>query len=60
VTLDELGRQFGEAAQRTPKPELLLRADKLTHYEKLAQVMSLAASNGLSKIGFLTDPREGP
>ncbi|MGE0808908.1 MAG: ExbD/TolR family protein, partial [Burkholderiaceae bacterium] len=42
VTLDELGRQFGEAAQRTPKPELLLRADKLTHYEKLAQVMSLA------------------
>ncbi|MBN9430162.1 MAG: biopolymer transporter ExbD [Burkholderiales bacterium] len=58
VSMEQLGENFAGAAERATKPELLIRADKLTHYEKLAQVMSLAARNGLSKIGFLTDPRE--
>lgn len=44
------------AAQKTPRPELRLRADKSTHYASIAHVMSAAQSNGLLKIGFVTDP----
>jgi biopolymer transport protein ExbD len=46
------------AAQKQPQPELQLRADKETRYEVIAQVMSAAQTNGLSKIGFVTDPKE--
>ncbi|MBS0307742.1 MAG: biopolymer transporter ExbD [Proteobacteria bacterium] len=45
------------AAQKKPQPELQLRADKATRYEVIAQVMSSAQNNGLSKIGFVTDPK---
>lgn len=47
------------AAQKKPMPELQLRADKETRYEVIAQVMSSAQSNGLTKIGFVTEPKEG-
>jgi biopolymer transport protein ExbD len=45
-----------EAAKQDPQPELQLRADKATRYESVAQVMAAAQSQGLSKIGFVTDP----
>ena len=45
------------AAQQTPQPELHLRADKNTRYEVVAEVMSAAQANGLSKIGFVTEPK---
>lgn len=48
------------AAKRHPQPELHLYADKHTQYETLAQVMSVAQSNGLKKIGFVTDPKAQP
>ena len=44
------------AAARTPQPELHLRAERATPYEKVAQVMSAAAREGLTRIGFVTDP----
>lgn len=37
-------------------PELHLRADRQTPYEKVAQVMSAASRHGLTRIGFVTDP----
>ena len=40
------------------KPELQLRADKATRYEVIAQVMSAAQNGGMTKIGFVTDPKE--
>ncbi|WP_395823391.1 ExbD/TolR family protein [Collimonas sp.] len=55
----ELASRLMDAAQRQPQPELQLRADKDTRYEILAQVMSLAQNNGLSKIGFVTVPGKG-
>ena len=44
------------AAARVPQPELHMRAEAATSYEKVAQVMSEAARHGLTRIGFVTDP----
>lgn len=55
ATLDQ---KIAAAAQREPQPEMHLRADRATRYEKVAQVMSAAEQGGLSKIGFVTDPAE--
>ncbi|MFC5476418.1 ExbD/TolR family protein [Paraherbaspirillum soli] len=56
VQENELETRLVAAAQRQPQPELQLRADKDTRYQVLAQVMSLAQGNGLTKIGFVTVP----
>lgn len=58
VTMDELGARFTTAAQKSPQPELQLRADKSTRYEVIAQVMSSAQTNGMTKIGFVTNPKD--
>jgi len=57
VTLDELTRRMAEAAGKKPQPEVQLRADKATRYEVIADVMSAAQGNGLTKLGFVTDPK---
>jgi len=53
-----LDAKLATAAQKSPQPELQLRADKETRYEIIAQVMAAAQSNGLTKIGFVTEPKE--
>ena len=57
VTLEELTRRMAAAAGKQPQPEVQLRADKATRYEVIADVMSAAQSNGLNKLGFVTDPK---
>ncbi|HZW14079.1 MAG TPA: biopolymer transporter ExbD [Noviherbaspirillum sp.] len=54
----DLGPKLAQAAQQNPQPELQLRADKATRYEVIAQVMSAAQTNGMTKIGFVTDAKE--
>jgi biopolymer transport protein ExbD len=56
VTNEELAVRLQQAAAQPAQPELHIRADRQTPYEKVAQVMSRAASLGVSKIGFVTDP----
>ena len=58
VTREELDARFTAEARRQPQPELHIRADRLAHYEKVAQVMSAAANAGLVRIGFVTDPTQ--
>ncbi len=58
VSFDELGTRFATASQKKPQPELQLRADKSTRYEVIAQVMSAAQTNGMTKIGFVTNPKD--
>ena len=55
---EELQQQIMLAAQKSPQPELHLRAERTTQYEKVAQVMAAAQNGGLSKIGFITDPNK--
>lgn len=57
VALDELPARFVTASGKKPMPELQLRADKGTRYEVIAQVMAAAQGNGMTKIGFVTDPK---
>ncbi len=58
VALGDLGEKLAQAAKKQPQPELQLRADKSTRYEVIAQVMSAAQSNGLTKLGFVTDSKD--
>lgn len=56
VTLDQLPSRFTAAVEQSQQTELHIRADRDTHYELVAKVMSIAASAGLARIGFVTDP----
>ena len=60
VDADTLKTRVAEAAAKEPQPALHLRADRQTPYEKVAQVMAVAQSGGLGKIGFITDPNVRP
>lgn len=52
-----LHEKIAEAAQANPQPELHLDADRKVPYEKVAEVMSAAQAGGLTKIGFVTQPK---
>ncbi len=56
VTRESLPARFAVEAKKQPQPELHIRADRLAAYEKVAQVMSVAAKTGLVRIGFVTEP----
>lgn len=53
---DQLTARLDGAAKQTPQPELHLRADQNTRYQKLAEVMSAAREAGIEKMGFITVP----
>ena len=52
----QLAERLKAAAALQPQPELHIRAERSTPYEKVAQVMSESARQGLTRIGFVTDP----
>ncbi|MEO6687914.1 MAG: biopolymer transporter ExbD [Dokdonella sp.] len=54
VTEAILQAQLLVAAQKNPQPELQIRADKTTQYQKVAAVMASAKRAGMVKIGFIT------
>ena len=54
---EQLEARLAQASKQQPQPELHLRADKTTQYQTIAEVMSAAAREGVSKIGFVTEPR---
>ncbi len=57
VSRQDLEARLALAAQKKPQPELHLRADKATRYEIIAEVMAAAQNTGLTKMGFVTDPK---
>ncbi|MEO6076559.1 MAG: biopolymer transporter ExbD [Dokdonella sp.] len=54
ITDAMLQAQLRVVAQRTPQPELQIRAEKKTQYQNIATVMAEAKSAGMVKIGFIT------
>jgi biopolymer transport protein ExbD len=58
IELKDLDAKLATVAQKKPQPELQLRADKSTRYEVIAQVMAAAQTNGLTKMGFVTEAKE--
>ncbi|MDP3593853.1 biopolymer transporter ExbD [Phenylobacterium sp.] len=55
-----LDQRLRAAAALAPQPELHLRADRVTPYEKVADVMSASARAGLTRIAFVTNPVTDP
>ncbi|RFC31523.1 MAG: outer membrane transport energization protein ExbD [Candidatus Nitrotoga sp. MKT] len=53
----QMNVRIAEASKKTPQPELHIRAERTTQYEKIVEIMAAAQSGGLSKIGFITDPK---
>ncbi|KVE33511.1 ExbD/TolR family protein [Burkholderia sp. TSV86] len=53
----DLQTRIAQAAQASPQPELHLRADRKVAYERVAEVMSAAQAGGLTKLGFVTEPK---
>ncbi|WP_179100601.1 ExbD/TolR family protein, partial [Burkholderia pseudomallei] len=57
VSAADLQARIAQAAQTNPQPELHLRADRKVAYERVAEVMSAAQAGGLTKLGFVTEPK---
>jgi len=53
----QMNARIAEASKKTPQPELHIRAERTTQYEKIVEIMAAAQTGGLSKIGFVTDPK---
>jgi biopolymer transport protein ExbD len=50
--------RMATAAQQTPQPEIHIRADGELAYRNVAQIMADAARAGLTRLGFVTDPKD--
>lgn len=55
IPLEELQNRFNTAGQAPQQPTIILKADKDSRYDTVAQVMSRASEAGLSDIAFATD-----
>jgi biopolymer transport protein ExbD len=58
VTRKGLRERLAAASQVKPQPEVHLRADRAVRYQSIAEVMSDAASSGMTRIGFVSEPEE--
>jgi biopolymer transport protein ExbD len=58
VERGELRSRLAAAAARAPQPELHVHADGAVAYRFVAQALADASRAGLSRIGFVSDPRE--
>jgi len=56
VTRAEAAARFATEGQRTPQPEVHLRADQAVPYRHVAETLADAARAGLPKIGFVSEP----
>ncbi len=54
---NELKTNLLKNADKKPQPELQIRADKETRYQVLAEVMADAQNSGISKVGFVSEPK---
>jgi biopolymer transport protein ExbD len=53
----ELAVKLQQIAKKEPQPELHIRADKETRYQILAEVMADAQNAGVTKLGFVSEPK---
>jgi biopolymer transport protein ExbD len=57
LSWSDLPLRMQTASTQAPQPELHIRADENTAYKKVAELMSEASKVGLTRIGFVTDPK---
>ena len=56
INQSELPKRLIHAVRQSPTPELQLWADKITPYQQIAKVMSIAHQAGITRLGFITQP----
>ena len=56
VSNDMLEARLAILAQRTPQPQVDIRADDVTKYAVIAEVVKKARMAGIRKIGFVSTP----
>jgi biopolymer transport protein ExbD len=49
---------LNKAVQKEPIPELHLRADKKTYYQRIAEIMSATQKAGINHLVFITEPKK--
>jgi biopolymer transport protein ExbD len=54
VTEAELRAQFAVDAQKTPQPELQIRADKVTEFKIVKKIIGNAKDSGMVHVAFMT------
>ena len=57
ISDEEFAKRLTVEAAKDPQPELHIRGDKETRYERVALAMSAAREAGVRKIGFITEPK---
>lgn len=57
MVAEEVKQKLAAAANQKPQPELQIRADKNTRYQVLAEVMADAQNVGITKLGFVSEPK---
>ena len=57
LSREQAAQSFAAAGMRRPQPEVHLRADQAVAYRSVAETVADAAQAGLSKIGFVSEPR---
>ncbi|WP_028312506.1 ExbD/TolR family protein [Derxia gummosa] len=58
LTPDELDVKLAQAAETQPQPEIRLSGDKRVAYEHVATVMAAVQRHGLTKLGFVMQPKD--
>lgn len=53
----EIKQKLASVANQKPQPELQIRADKNTRYQVLAELMADAQNVGITKLGFVSEPK---
>ncbi|MFY2764026.1 ExbD/TolR family protein [Arenimonas sp. MALMAid1274] len=56
VTADMLDARLAVLAQRTPQPQVDVRADNVTKYSVIADVVKKVRLAGIRKVGFVSTP----
>jgi len=59
VTMHELEQQAAQLARSRATVEIHLKGDDAVPYGEMVRLLSLLARQGLSRIGFVTDPADG-
>ena len=56
VTPELLESRLSVEAQKTPQPSLQVRGDQTTKYRVVSEVVKIAQSQGMRKVGFIAHP----
>jgi biopolymer transport protein ExbD len=55
ITKDQIESRLSVEAQKTPQPSINVRGDKTTKYRIVQEIVQVAQSQGMRKVGFVAE-----